>query len=110
MRTPRDRLVGLWFHSHEEDSGGRRVYRDRTHELPRSRAPRRSLAIEEDGTAWFGGTGPADKTASAPGTWELSDDVLTLRASGTTEAWDIESLEEGRLTLRPRPAEEEENG
>jgi hypothetical protein len=103
------RLVGLWFHSHEEDEGGRKVYRDRSYDFPRSRAPRPSLKIEEDGTATFGRPGPADETIPSRGTWELNN-VLTLSAPGTHEVWEIESLEEGRLILRPRTDREEKNG
>jgi hypothetical protein len=104
------KLVGLWFRSHEEDEGGHRVYRDQSYDFRLSRAPRPSLTLEEDGTATFGRPGPADETISSPGTWELADNVLTLSAPGTREVWEIESLEEGRLVLRPRTDREETDG
>jgi hypothetical protein len=53
------KLVGLWFHLHEEDEGGRKVYRDRSYDFPLTRAPRPSLTLGEDGTATFGRPGPA---------------------------------------------------
>jgi hypothetical protein len=105
-----DKLVGLWFHSHEEDEGGHKVYRDPSYNFPLSRAPRPSIKLEEGGTATFGHPGPADETISSPGTWELADNVLRFSAPGTDELWEIESLEEGRLVLRPRTDREESNG
>jgi hypothetical protein len=103
------KLLGLWFHSYEEDEGARKVYRDRSYDFPLSRAPRPSLNIEAGGTVRFGAAGPADQTISSSGRWELADDTLTLSAAGTREVWQVESLDEGRLILRPRNAGEETN-
>jgi hypothetical protein len=98
-------LVGAWFHSHEEDRGDLKVYRDSSYEFPRSRAPRESLRIVEDGSVTFGRPGPTDAAIASPGRWELDGDVLKL--SGLREeAWTIETLEHGRLVLRPLTDEE----
>lgn len=98
-------LVGVWFHSHEEDHGDLTVYRDSSYEFPRSRAPRESLTLVEDGAATFGRPGPADATVAAQGRWEVAGDVLKLYGA-QQKAWKIEALEHGRLVLRPSTEEE----
>ena len=96
------KLTGLWFRSHEEDEGDRIVYRGTSHEFPPARAPRPSLALEPDGTAAVGQAGPADKTISTSGTWELSGDILKLSTAGVPVEWQIETLDDDLLILRPR--------
>ena len=94
------KLVGVWFHSHEEDEGDHIVYRNDAFDFPRSRAPRASLVIEPDGTAAIGGAGPADETISEPATWEVSGNVLKVSASDGPHEWEIEALDDDRLILR----------
>lgn len=102
------KLAGVWFHSHEEDEGDRKVYRNESYEFPRSRAPRESLALQEDGTVAFGGPGPADQTVSSAGTWEVTGGLLSLSTPSGHEEWEIEALDDDRLILR-RGAEREGN-
>jgi hypothetical protein len=97
------KLARVWFHSHEEDDGDRVVYRSAEFDFPRSRAPRDSLVIEPDGTAAIGGAGPADRTISTQGTWEVSGDVLELSTSGSPVGWVIEQLADDVLILRRLP-------
>jgi hypothetical protein len=104
------KLVGLWFHSHEEDERDRTVYRRDSWDFPRSRAPRSSLRIEEDGTVVFGRPGPADETVSDRGAWKVADDVVTLFAPGGHEVWVVDSLDADRLILRRKTEGEGKDG
>jgi hypothetical protein len=97
------KLARSWFHSHEEDKGDRIVYRSDAFDFPRSRAPRDSLVLEPDGTAAVGHAGPADKTISTLGTWDVSGDVLRVATSGVPVEWEIEVLDDDALTLRRLP-------
>jgi len=94
------KLAGRWFHSHEEDEGERVVYRNEAFDFPPARAPRDSLVIEPDGTAAVGHPGPADRTVSTPGTWEVSGDVLRVVTTGAPVEWEVEMLDENLLILR----------
>ena len=94
------KLVGVWFHSHEEDEGDRIVYRNEAFDFPRSRVPRASLVIESDGTAAIGSAGPADETISEPATWEVDGNVLKVSTTEAPLEWEIEALDDDRLILR----------
>lgn len=104
------RLPGLWFHSHEEDDGDRIVYRSRSYEFPRARAPRESLDIGANGVVAFGRGGPADATTSSAGAWEVHDGVPVLIAPGGSDAYVVESLDDDMLVLRRRTPEEVRDG
>lgn len=93
-------LRGHWFHSHEEDSDDRVVYRDRTYEFPPSRVPRRALNLGADGVLSLGLPGPTDARARTAGRWTLEGRCLTLEAADTREQYEIESADAGRLVLR----------
>jgi hypothetical protein len=95
------KLQGVWFHSSEEDQGGRIVYRDQSYEFPRTRAPRRSLSFRPDGTVVFGAPGPADAAVTSEGRWEVAGDRLILLSEGRREEYLVESLEDTVLVLRP---------
>ena len=100
------RLLGLWFHSREEDKKDRVVYRGRSYDFPRSRAPRRSLKFESDGTVIFGSPGPADGATTTKGTWKVADKFLILTAAGLQETYEIELIEDELLFLKPREYKE----
>jgi hypothetical protein len=105
-----NKLAGVWFHLHEEDEGDRTVYRNESYEFPRSRAPRRSLVLNPDGTASLGGPGPADETLASQARWEVSGTTLTLDSPRGQEQWEIETLDDDRLVLRRRADREGRDG
>lgn len=80
-------IIGEWFHSHEEDSPGVRVYRPSSFEFPRARMPRDSIAFSAGGEADLGQPGPTDRADRTPASWDLvgeqvvvdTDDGHTLR-------------------------------
>ncbi len=95
-----EKLVRVWFHSHEEDEGDRVVYRSQSYDFPRSRAPRELLTVEPDGTVAFGKPGPADASTYRQGAWELAGDVLTLSGAGGPQKYQIDSVDDEKLVLR----------
>jgi hypothetical protein len=98
--TPADGLVGEWVHSHEEDEQGRLVFRRRGYDFPPSRG-RRAFELAAGGDVREAAPGPDDRTRRATGTWDASDDRLTLRVEGRApEQFAIESVEPDRLVLR----------
>lgn len=105
-----NKMLGLWFHSHEEDQKGLIVYRGRSYDFPRSRAPRGSLTIKPDGTVLFGGPGPADKSESAEGTWKVSGDLLILSRSGGREIYEVRLLEDELMRLHQQTSREVADG
>lgn len=76
------RLVGEWFHSHEEDVDGSVVYRPRSFAFPRARRPRTRLTLGADGHASLGSPGPADRTEQALARWSLSGDQVVVDVTG----------------------------
>lgn len=104
------KLYGVWFHSYEEDQGDRVVFRDQSYDFPRSRAPRRSLTIEPDGSVAFGAPGPADASTFTEGNWDVSKGLLRISQLGRLEVYDIESLEDTLLVLQRRAPEEGTDG
>ena len=97
----RDRLVGVWYHSHEEDRGDRLVYRGPGFEFPRSRAARDSITLHEDGSAATGRAGPVDAAELEHGAWVLDGETLTMTIGGRELAYEVESAAAETLVLRP---------
>lgn len=93
-------LLGIWFHSREEDRKGSIVYRGRSYDFPRSRAPRRSLTIKPGGIVLFGEPGPSEQAATTEGSWEVTGNLLTLSGAGRYEIYEIELLDDEFLRLR----------
>jgi len=95
-------LEGRWLHAHEEDGQAGTVFRPDSHPLPPSRG-RSGYVFRGDGTLLRVGPGPADRGASAPGTWTLdASGRLTIRVPGAPdEVLQIESLEADRLVAKP---------
>lgn len=98
----RDRLAGVWFHSHEEDEDDRLVYRGPAYEFPRARAPRDSITIEADGSVAFGQAGPADSSTLTRGSWSDADEGLTLSTPGEEVVFEVQSVDADVLVLRRR--------
>lgn len=103
-------LLGIWFHSHEEDREGRVVYRGRSYEFPRARSPRHSLTIEPDGIVYFGAPGTSDGVATTGGSWEVTGNRLILAGPGRHEIFEIELLDNEYLRLRQLTNQEVTNG
>jgi hypothetical protein len=95
----RERLVGRWLHSHEEDTDDELVFRsaDSGFSFPPARG-REVLELHPDGT--YGGTvpGPDDRPApSGGGRWALEDgDRLVL----PDRVLEITAADEGVLRVR----------
>jgi hypothetical protein len=93
-------LFRHWVHSHEEDSGGLRVYRPAGYRFPPARG-RRGFELLPDGSYIAHGPGPADKPTSRPGRGEAAGDG---RIRIGDQELEIVSLEPDRLTARWTPA------
>jgi hypothetical protein len=93
-------LPGEWVHSHEEDSGGRMVFRPATHDFPPSRG-RQRFTLNPDGTLILTRPGPTDRRESTGGSWALEDGgVLVLHtAGGETIRYSILSADSDSLVL-----------
>jgi hypothetical protein len=106
----RDTLAQSWVHSHEEDTANQAIYRLESFAFPPSRG-RRGFELKPDGTMIEFGPGPADRTASRSGRWEVGDDgqLIFYPADSNTPSrvTRIISLSEDKLVLekraQPRP-------
>jgi hypothetical protein len=94
------KLSGVWFHSHEEDHEDVLVYRGRSYNFPRARAPRQSLEFKSDGTLVIGAPGPDDKATTTRGSWKVTENTLVLSTAGITKVYEIRTIEEDVLFLR----------
>lgn len=90
-------LVGDWYHSLEEDTGGCVVYRPAIFEFPRARMPRRSLHLGPDGVASIGEPGAGDRRTRRPARWSLVDDLLTIEVETMTWTLHVEVRADGTL-------------
>jgi hypothetical protein len=66
---PPAELVGIWLHSHEEDSGSTMVFRPR-HYAFRPARWRDAIEVQADGGCIWHGSGPDDRGQAMPGRWE----------------------------------------
>ncbi|MDQ0850495.1 hypothetical protein QFZ65_002433 [Arthrobacter sp. B3I9] len=69
MSGPPAELVGIWLHSHEEDSGSTMVFRPR-HYAFRPARWRDAIEVQADGRCVWHGSGPDDRGQAMPGRWE----------------------------------------
>jgi hypothetical protein len=71
-------LIGVWFHSREEDTPTERIYRRADYAFPASRA-RPGFELKPDGEYVELGIGPTDAVTKRQGRWELAPDgTLTM--------------------------------
>ena len=69
MSGPPAELVGIWLHSHEEDSATTMVFRPR-HYAFRPARWRDAIEVQADGGCVWHGSGPDDRGQAIPGRWE----------------------------------------
>jgi hypothetical protein len=62
-------ILGVWLHSHEEDTDSTMVYRPRGYAFPPSRG-RDAIDLRLDGTLIEYGIGPDDRGQAVVGRWE----------------------------------------
>lgn len=92
-----------WTHSHEEDSGDRRVFRPSERDFPPARG-RESFTLKSGGTLEQVGPGPDDRSVSTAGTWSVSGDRLDLHPYGSSPRHMIvESVDSDQLIVRVLP-------
>jgi hypothetical protein len=70
MDELQDCIVGLWIHSHEEDTPEARVYRHRGYSFPPARG-RRGFELREGGAATTYEIAPTDGSRPTNGHWML---------------------------------------
>jgi hypothetical protein len=92
-------LIGRWVHSHEEDQGGRLVFRPAEFAFPPSRG-RTALIFATGGGLQVEGPGPVDRKMTTSGHWSLQGNVLTTAAPGWSGIFEIEAVDEHKLVLR----------
>ena len=92
-------LLGRWVHSHEEDQGGRLVFRPADFAFPPSRG-RTALIFAAGGQLQVEGPGPADRRRTTSGHWSLQGKTLATAAPGWSGTFEIEAVDERALVLR----------
>jgi hypothetical protein len=95
----RKALQASWRHSHEEDEGGRLVFRRGDAELPPSRG-RQEFTLKSDGEAAVSGPGPDDRRRGASGRWTLKGKVLRIDAPNYSATFEVQSVDGERLIVR----------
>lgn len=99
--TATARIIGEWFHSHEEDSPGVVVYRPSSFEFPRARMPRESLTLSAGGRAAVGTPGPADRAEPTSAQWSLvGEQVVVDVGDGRTLRFTIDQQDLAAPVLR----------
>jgi hypothetical protein len=96
-------LLGDWTHAFEEDDHGVEVLRPAGHELPPA-APRRGVALGEDGSAAVRELAPSGEHEHVEAFWHAEDDThLTLGfADADRPRQHYEVVESGKEVLRLR--------
>jgi hypothetical protein len=93
-------LAQEWVHSHEEDSGGTRVYRPPSFAFPLSRG-RESFQLKAGGSLIESGPGPDDRRQTASGKWSVAGTRLTLKKAGSPDrVYQIVSVASDKLVLK----------
>lgn len=99
------RVVGQWFHSHEEDGPGGSVYRPVSFDFPRARMPRESIVLAADGSAGLGRPGPADRAALSPARWSMVGDQVVIDTDDGRILRLTVDEQAPALVVRPTPQE-----
>jgi hypothetical protein len=99
----RTALAGRWYHSHEEDTEGRTVFRPESYPLPPSRG-RRSFELHPDGRMINYGIGADDRPAVSQGSWRLGDgNALEFTPEGSdalSTVMQVDSLTPEKLVVK----------
>ncbi len=103
---PPARMLGLWLHSHEEDTGSTKVYRPAGYAFPRSRG-RTAMELRPDGTYIQYDSGPDDRGRAVEGRWEDVGEGLVrttvTRIDGSSSTRRVRSRNDGVLLVEPEP-------
>jgi hypothetical protein len=93
-------LSRSWTHAHEQDSGGRLVFRPSESDFPPARG-RRSIDLRPDGTLLVEEPGADDRPVTRAGRWRLEGEALTLSVEGRgEERFEVEAVDQHQLVLR----------
>ena len=102
MTGPPAEVLGLWLHSHEEDSGSTNVYRPASYDFPVSR-DRTAVELRPDGTYIEYDSGPDDRGRALVGRWEDTGSggiqLTVRRADGSARTRQVSSCADGVLVL-----------
>jgi hypothetical protein len=95
-------VLGLWLHSHEEDSGSTRVYRPASYDFPVSRG-RTAVELRPDGTYIEYDSGPDDRGRAVVGRWQDVGDgrveATVTRSDGSSSTRRISYRDDGMLAV-----------
>ncbi len=94
-------VLGSWFHSHEEDEPGRKIYRSAGFPFPPSRG-RTGFTIEANGDVVINQPGMDDRTTTNPGTWSLDGNILTITSTTWSGSFEVVKTIEDSYVLRQR--------
>ena len=97
-----EQLIGTWYHSHEEDHGGRSVYRPETFGFPPSRG-RFGMTLSADGRANWLGPAPDDRMQSGAATWSLEAGQVRIEHGGLVESFDVVRVSAGGEIVLEKP-------
>ena len=95
----RKALQTAWVHSHEEDDGGRVVFRSPNTELPPARG-RTAFTLKSGGAVEVVGPGPDDRRKASSGHWTLEGKRLRIDAPGLSGTFDVETVDDQHLVVR----------
>lgn len=99
-----DDVTGRWVHVHEEDTAEEMVFRPVGTELPPARG-RVAFDLRADGTFAETGLGATDAPEEASGSWQLTDDTITLSegaTQGVPRQMAVVAADAQRLVVRKR--------
>jgi hypothetical protein len=96
-------IVGVWLHSHEEDTETTEVYRPADYPFRPARRVRRGLEFRPDGTFIEHGPGPDDRPRGTAGRWQDLEGgrlrITSPSGGGTSFDLTVLSCTNGVLTI-----------
>lgn len=102
MTGPPAEVLGLWVHSHEEDSGSTKVYRPASYNFPPSRG-RTAVELRPDGTYIEYDSGPDDRGRAVVGRWQDVGgggvETTVTRSDGSSSTQRISYRGDGMLAV-----------
>lgn len=99
-----DDVTGRWVHVHEEDTDEQMVFRPVGTALPPARG-RVAFELRADGTFAETGLAPTDAPEEASGSWDLTEDTITLSegaTQGVPRRMAVVTADAERLVVRRR--------
>ncbi|MEX5301233.1 hypothetical protein [Kocuria sabuli] len=93
-------MQGTWFLSAEESSEDVLIFRGRHYDFPRTRAPRKALTINPDGSAVYYFPSSVDSHVQSPGSWNVVDNKIVMKIAGASQVYRVDHFSRDVLVMK----------